>query len=92
MKVTSVWDRKLWGIAFMPELQGDRPHMIGDRWNDHTRSPYYPGEPTRALLFDTRKEARDWIATRKGSWGWQRYRVIRVREVVRPISVSHERS
>lgn len=82
---TLQWDRLLWGIAFTPELEGDRPMLIGDRWDDHTRKPFFRGEPTRTLLFDTRADARAWIAGRKGSWGWTRYRVVRVRELVRAL-------
>ena len=68
-----------------------KPMLIGSGWHEHVRteSKPYPGEPTRALLFHTRKDARDWCRARNEEYKamadfvrhW-RMRVVRVRERV----------
>lgn len=40
------------------------------------------GEPTRPLLFQTRKECRAWIKARRCEYFGKRYRCVRVRERV----------
>lgn len=86
------WDRMLWGIEFSVSAHDEEPMLIGTLWaSDIDRNPY-PGEPTRAMLFCTRKEARAWCARRMAEWRedrpscdivrrW-RMRVVRVRETV----------
>jgi hypothetical protein len=59
------WDRVLWGVRFVDTSQliarpGRREGMLlGQGW-DNVRPGTYEGEPTRALLFTTRKLARAW--------------------------------
>ena len=81
-----VWDRHLWGIVFSDKHD---PFLLGKAW-DSTDEPRHPGEPTRTLLFDTRKQARAWAADRitiyKGNnitkkW---KFKVVKVRELVTP--------
>ena len=72
-----MWDKKLWGILFTG-ADGESM-LLGNIWHDEG-SPY-PGEPTRALLFQTRAQAREWHANQR--WSWRRnYRVVRVWETV----------
>lgn len=51
------WTLELWGIMFRGK--DGRETLIGRMWHDLTPVPY-DGEPMRALLFTTRKAARDW--------------------------------
>ena len=86
------WDRMLWGIEFSGSAHDEEPMLIGTLWaSDIDRNPY-PGEPTRALLFCSRKEARAWCAKEMAEWRegrrpddivmrW-RVRPVRVRETV----------
>lgn len=85
MKHSSPWDRKLWGIVFLATRPRDRPILIGGAWHVSGQVKSYQGEPTRALVFQTRSDARDWVKTRAG-WGAERYRVVRVREIVRKMT------
>ena len=39
--------------------------LIGSVWHDHKRSNFYLGEPTRALIFNTRKMAREWCRQKR---------------------------
>lgn len=81
------WNRKLWGVEFFSE--GTKPHLIGTLWA--SRIGNYPEEPTRALLFNTRKQAREWC--KKNAWFGGRkdfcskwhFRPVRVVETVRKI-------
>lgn len=86
------WDRLLWGVEFTGLRSDDAPMLIGRLWAADwatTTSMSYPGEPTRALLFTTRKLARQWCAETMAKWSdgdsivrrW-RVRVVRVRETV----------
>lgn len=90
----SSWDRLLWGIVFQSH-KGDEPRLIGWLWASNLGGTPYEGEPTRALLFTSRKAARDWCADtmRKwrenrqqddSVWAW-RVRPVRVRESVTPL-------
>lgn len=76
------WHRNLWGIEFVS--RGCKPVLIGGLWSESIRErACYQGEPTRVLLFQTRKDARAWIKA------YDRYpsemRVARVRETVKVI-------
>lgn len=86
------WDRELWGV----ELTSRRstPILIGETWHVDSLAPStkrHDGEPTRALLFTTRKSAREWCATENAACrshprgdfvrAW-RFRPVRVRERV----------
>ncbi len=77
------WNRKLWAV----ECSAERCEtvIIGKAWHI-IKDGDYPGEPTKCLLFVTRKDARQWCmeATKKHSkhsphW---RFRAVRVRETV----------
>jgi hypothetical protein len=83
-----VWNRKLWGVVFTSA--GDNGVLIGTAWHGHY-DVRYKDEPTRALLFDTRRSARNWCkaeqakyATRSDTCGTWRFRPVRVQELVRP--------
>lgn len=54
------WNRKLWGVEFCGSFRQDPPSLLGRSWHDDSVPRQYPGEPTRALLFRTRREARAW--------------------------------
>jgi hypothetical protein len=88
------WDRMLWGVEFTGSGPDDAPMLIGRLWaTEWASSTPYPGEPTRALLFTTRKMARQWCAETMAKWRdgrhrddcvtrW-RVRPVRVRETVK---------
>ncbi|MDE2470260.1 MAG: hypothetical protein KGL35_16300 [Bradyrhizobium sp.] len=79
------WDRKLWGVTLMPTQpeSGERPLLLGSLWDDGVEERgAYPGEPTRAFLFQTRNECRAWIKARRGDFFGKHYRCVRVRERV----------
>ena len=52
------WNRKLWGIQFSSKLA--KPMLLGSLWTTPMPRSQYDGEPTRALLFCTREQARAW--------------------------------
>lgn len=82
------WDRLLWGVQFTGSMADDEPMLIGNLWAyDFGGQPYH-GEPTRALLFCTRAQARAWCSDtmRKWSDGRQRDDTVR-RWAVRPVRV-----
>lgn len=89
MKTAKAWDRRLWAV----EMRGSdktKPMIIGMRWWHESIQPEYPGQPTRCLLFNTRKAAREWCvdATKKHAYhsdGKWKFRPVRIREVVEPI-------
>ena len=86
------WDRKLWGIHFIGSFK-EKPRLIGAVWDEQVRATpnYYFGEPTRALLFMTRSQARAWCDAAHAKFlnydkdhicrKW-RFRPVRVRERV----------
>ena len=55
------WDRLLWGIQFSSNRDGfgDPPMLIGGNWHPANK-PRFPGEPSRPILFTSRKLARAW--------------------------------
>ena len=85
------WNRRLWGILFVSRARPgtvDR-QIIGAAW-ERPRPAQYPGEPTRCLLFDTRKTAREWCKRKNAEftghadlrkWRWK-VSPVRVREIV----------
>ena len=86
------WDRQLWGVRFTAGRHDDRPLMIGTRWNPDTRGMGYEGEPTRVLLFTTRRIARAWCSARHAQYSGRhdncarwRFTPVRVRETVREV-------
>lgn len=78
------WNRKLWGVEFL--YGKGQPVLVGSMWHSITRDPFYLGEPTRALVFQTRKQARTWVAEKMANRSYGRFRVVRVRETVRKIT------
>lgn len=83
------WDRRLWGVVFSGSIPGGKPTLIGGLWAADLGGKPYPGEPTRALLFCNRQQARSWCADTMAKWSvgdsivrrW-RVRPVRVREMV----------
>lgn len=83
------WDRLLWGVHFSSgHISEDAPMLIGSLWAADMLGTPYPGEPTRALLFRTRREARAWCAETLIKWrdGRQRDAIV-MRWMVRPVRV-----
>ena len=58
------WDRNLWGVEFKGGMKEDNPMILGEAWNGPSLERH-EGEPTRALLFRTRKQARAWCQDRR---------------------------
>lgn len=82
------WNRKLWGVEFTSP--SNKSILIGTGWmQEIPNQPYYPGCPTRPILFTTRKVAREWCRDRtaearshqdiREKWS---FRAVRVRETV----------
>ena len=83
------WHRKLWGVNFTGNNPREAPMLIGGNWHIGAR-PGHIGEPSRALLFQTRAEAREWCANKMHEWrriggavGYWKVRAVRVEEIVR---------
>ena len=90
--MTARWNRLLWGVEFTGSRPDDEPMLIGAMWATDVRGEPYPGEPSRALLFSARAQARAWCAGTLRKWRdgrspddivskW-RVRPVRVRETV----------
>lgn len=86
------WNRLLWGVEFSSPRA--KPMLLGSVWLDPMPKSQYTGEPSRALLFTTRKAAREWCSNKMASyaerpettaWRW-RFRPVRVREIVRVVN------
>ena len=78
------WNRNLWGVEFKGGFKEDQPVILGAAWNCKRADPRYEGEPTRALLFDTRQQAREWCwdnTARYTHFGWK-FKPVKVRELV----------
>lgn len=82
------WSRLLWGVELISPRS--KPMLLGSVWLDPMPKSQYTGEPSRALLFTTRKAAREWClgrmaerANRTDVCRHWRYRPARVREIVR---------
>jgi len=83
------WHEKLWGIEFRSSPDGEKM-LLGRIWHS-TKIISYDGEPTRALVFCTRKAARAWCRNKMNAYKGQegvcrkwRFRPIRVIETVTP--------
>ena len=80
------WTRNLWGVEFKGAMKEDPPMILGASW--HGPSPHrYDGEPTRALLFCTREQAREWCRDRRKrseGLGWT-FTPVKVRELVEKV-------
>jgi hypothetical protein len=79
------WKRQFWGIRFLSGRGKDEPFLIGSSW--HIVSPErWNGEPTRALLTQTRKQAREIVKALYKKYGphcpFWKFREVRVTEDV----------
>ena len=79
-----VWDRKLWGVALAPNKIRDCPSLLVSSWDNSTWQ-VYAGQPTRPMIFQTRKQCHAWIAAHRGDYFAKQYRCVRVRERVEVI-------
>lgn len=88
------WDRLLWGVEFADrgvefvDSRKDR-FLIGTAWMNPRPKSQYKGEPTRPILFTTRKQAREWCKNKQAEYAGRtdfvakwRFRPVRVREKV----------
>lgn len=84
----SRWNRLLWGVVFTTGPADRDPMLIGGLWAADLGGEPYAGEPTRALLFCTRQQARAWCADTMSKWrdGRQRDDIV-ARWTVRPVRV-----
>ena len=81
------WNRLMWGVEH--RTGKGNPMIISSIWRKEKCVPY-PDEPTRPLLFTTRAAARKWCTDGNVAYNarsdfvsrW-RFRVVRVREIVR---------
>ena len=82
------WNRLLWGVVFTTGPADREPMLIGGLWAADLGGEPYAGEPTRALLFCTRQQARAWCADTMRKWrdGRQRDDIV-ARWTVRPVRV-----
>lgn len=88
----AAWDRRVWGVMLKGAIKSDPPMLLGLAWARELMHAPYEGEPTRTLLFMTRKQARAWCDEKNRKWGAEpaggmsRWRVkpVRVRERVSP--------
>ena len=83
-------DKLLWGVMFTSGALRDPPVLLGGLWHDEARQFHgaYEGEPSRALLFCTRREARHWCAETMRTWRYGRqHDDIVARWIVRPVRV-----
>jgi hypothetical protein len=78
----------LWAVAFRSKSnETNQPFLVGESWHA-VRSAAYADEPMRALLFRTRRAAREWakektLDSKRHSVGWKLWPV-RVRETLCP--------
>ena len=85
--MTAPWDRRLWGVEWVAPPSA--PMLIGALWTVSEPGRGYIGEPTRPLLFTTRRHARQWCAEKMAQYAgrtdslrhWT-FRAVRVREIV----------
>jgi hypothetical protein len=88
---TLTWDRNLWGVEFRGRFKEDPPTLIGQAWHKAEGKNLYIWEPTRALVFCTREQAREWCKKKnEGSahLGW-RFIPVKVRELVEKVPNEH---
>ena len=84
------WDRKMWGVMRLPSNRNDHRNdlcmLLGSAWSNrwYKIRSLGMGEPTRVLLFNTRRECRAWINDQRkdGKFGSNHFRCVRVRELV----------
>jgi hypothetical protein len=88
------WDRSLWAVEMRSKSCRPEGMFITDSWHAVTPKKYL-GEPTRPLLFWTRRQARAWCAAKtidykRHSPDWK-FKPVRVREILQPKSSDHPR-
>ena len=83
------WVKNLWGVEFTGSMPGDTPTLLGQAWMNPRPKSQYDGEPTRAMLFCTRKQARAWCRVKMAEYagrddccGKWKFRPVRVAETV----------
>jgi hypothetical protein len=79
------WRRVLWAVEMRSRSCRPEGMILGRAWHE-IESPRYAGEPTRCMLFRTRRQARAWCKEAaekhsKHSPDWK-FRPIRVREII----------
>jgi hypothetical protein len=86
------WERYLWGVEFTIWDKREPPRLIGALWNNYPPRPSHDGEPSRALLFVTRRQARAWCAEKNKQYAGRadccrhwRFQPVRVVETVRKV-------
>ena len=83
------WDRLLWGVLF--QSGRERPMLIGGSWDERLRDrKHYLDEPTRPILFTTRRSAREWCQIQRAKYNQRndelrawKFSPVRVRETVK---------
>lgn len=82
------WNNRRWGVLFFGAQPQDTGTLIGQCWHMDAKSTY-AGEPARALLFTSRREARAWCQQQQAKYAGRpdgcarwRFRPVRVRERV----------
>lgn len=86
VRITS-WDRKLWAVVHSSPTHDDLL-VLGDAWHA-LRPDFYPGEASRTLLFNTKREAATWCRAKRAEYAdrtdfvakW-RFTPLRVRQKV----------
>ena len=87
------WKRNLCGVEFRVSLKDEEPMLLGSLCHEVERMrSHYPGEPRRALVFQTRDMARLWCAEqlaknagRSDCCAEWRFKPVRVLETVRKV-------
>lgn len=84
-KPLASWDHMFWGAEMRYDSDRKEWMLLGVAWHSLVL-PTYEGQPPRALLFTTRRLAREWcaaktIACKRHSDDWQ-FRAVRVRETI----------
>lgn len=80
-----LWDKLLWAIEFKSDYdRTGETHIISTLWNGGFATGYL-NEPARALVFQTRKDAREWVENRQDISDTWHFKVVRVRETVRAV-------
>jgi hypothetical protein len=84
-----LWNRKMWGVTMKSPLSP--LSLLGRAWI-RGEKPNYEGEPSRTLVFQTRRQAREycraentWCKARTDCCHEWKFRAVRVRETVRMI-------
>ena len=85
---TPHWDNIYWAVEMRSKSCKLDGMLIGVAWHKIT-PPAYEGEPSRPLLFKTRKLARKWCADKtmeyvRHSPDWK-FCPVRVREIITPL-------